>query len=54
MKNKAKRIDWNELRTNFFNECTTEMPRELNLKKVSLEPRDLFEWFKKEISEYVQ
>jgi len=46
-------IDWKEIRNNFFNECTTETPREESGKKVNMAPHDLFEWFKREISEYV-
>lgn len=46
-------IDWKEMRNNFFNECTTETPREESGKKVNMAPHDLFEWFKREISEYV-
>lgn len=46
-------IDWKELRNNFFNECTTETHREESGKKVNMAPHDLFEWFKREISEYV-
>jgi hypothetical protein len=49
----SPRIDWSELRNNFFNECTTETPREKIGKKVNMAPHDLFEWFKREISEYV-
>jgi hypothetical protein len=49
----SPRIDWDELRNNFFNECTTETPREDSGKKVNIPPHDLFEWFKREISEYV-
>jgi hypothetical protein len=49
----SPRIDWVELRNNFFNECTTETPREEIGKKVNMAPHDLFEWFKREISEYV-
>lgn len=49
----SPRIDWAELRNNFFNECTTETPREESGKKVNMAPHDLFEWFKREISEYV-
>jgi hypothetical protein len=48
-----QRIDWVEIRNNFFNECTTETPREEIGKKVNMAPHDLFEWFKREISEYV-
>ena len=47
------RIDWDDLRNNFFNECTTETPREEAEKKVNMAPHDLFEWFRREISEYV-
>lgn len=46
-------IDWKEIRNNFFSECTTETPREESGKKVNMAPHDLFEWFKREISEYV-
>lgn len=46
-------IDWKELRNNFFNECTTETPREESGKKVNMAPHNLFEWFKREISVYV-
>lgn len=46
-------IDWAELRKNFFTECTTETSREESGKKVNIAPHDLFEWFKREISEYV-
>jgi hypothetical protein len=46
-------IDWAELRNNFFNECTTETPRGGIGKKINMAPHDLFEWFKREISEYV-
>ena len=46
-------IDWDELRKNFFTECTTETSREESGKKVNIAPHDLFEWFKREISEYV-
>jgi len=49
----SPRIDWVELRNNFFNECTTETPREELGKKVNIAPHDLFEWFKREILEYV-
>ena len=49
----SPRIDWVKLRNNFFNECTTETPREESGKKVNMAPHDLFEWFKREISEYV-
>ena len=49
----SKHIDWVELRNNFFNECTTETPREEYGKKVNMAPHDLFEWFKRGISEYV-
>ena len=49
----SPRIDWVELRNNFFNECTTETPREESGKKVNMAPHDLFEWFKREICEYV-
>lgn len=49
----SPRIDWVELRNNFFKECTTETPREESGKKVNIAPHDLFEWFKREISEYV-
>ena len=53
MSKKYKHIDWVELRNNFFNECTTETPREESGKKVNMAPHDLFEWFKREIFEYV-
>lgn len=46
-------IDWKEMRNNFFNKCTTETTREESGKKVNMAPHDLFEWFKREISEYV-
>jgi len=49
----SPRIDWVELRNNFFNECTTETPREESGKKANMTPHDLFEWFKREILEYV-
>ena len=48
----SPRIDWVELRNNFFNECATETREELG-KKVNIAPHDLFEWFKREILEYV-
>ena len=46
-------IDWEEMRNNFFNECTTETPRKESGKKVNMAPHDMFEWFKREITEYV-
>lgn len=46
-------IDWKEMRNNFFNECTTQTPREESGKKVNMAPHDMFEWFKREITEYV-
>lgn len=46
-------INWTELRNAFFKECTTETPREESGKKVNIAPHDLFEWFKKEILEYI-
>jgi len=49
----SSRVDWAKLRDKFFNECTTETPREEFGKKVNMSPHDLFEWFKREISEYV-
>jgi len=53
----SPRIDWVELRNNFFNECTnectTETLREESGKNVNIAPHDLFEWFKREITEYV-
>lgn len=39
-------IDWKSLRQRFFKECTTETPRENEMKKVNVAPHDLFEWFK--------
>ena len=44
-------INWDELRTSFFNECTD---KSFGLSKVTLAPHDLFEWFKKEVMEFVK
>jgi hypothetical protein len=43
----SKEIDWDKLRTEFFNECVDKHP----LMKVNLAPHDMFEWFKSKISE---
>lgn len=49
MKTKNQKINWDKLRTNFFNECTDDHE---GLKKIALAPHDLFEWLKKEVMEY--
>ena len=46
-------INWNKIRNKFFNECTTQTPREENRKKINIAPHDMFEWFKSAVSVYV-
>lgn len=46
-------INWSQLRDKFFKECATETPREYEFKRVNLAAHDMFEWFKKEIMQYV-
>ena len=48
----SKRIEWNELRENFFNENTDV--EKGKLPKINITPHHLFEWFKKEINEYLK
>lgn len=40
-------VNWDELRESYFNECVDD-------KKVCLAPHDLFEWFKRELLEYLR
>ena len=49
-----KKIDWKEIRENYFKECTTITPSEPGLKKVNMSAHNLFEWFKAEIEEYLK
>lgn len=46
---------WKELRKKYFDECTFKLSGEIKdilLPKVSMNPHDLFEWFKKEIEKF--
>ena len=54
LKKMERPIDWERLKESFFKECTTETPRKKELKKVSMSPISLFEWFKNEINEYLK
>jgi hypothetical protein len=43
---KVKEIDWEKLRTDYFNTCTHD---QLGRCKINFAPHDLFEWFKSRI-----
>lgn len=46
-------IDWDKLRKEFFHECTDKTfanKYSPSIKKVSVTPHDLFEWFRKKLA----
>lgn len=51
IKNLTPSVPWQELRKKFFKECTFANEYAPGMKKVSVAPHDLFEWFKKNIEE---
>jgi hypothetical protein len=46
----SKKINWNKLREEYFNECTyRQFPIEKSSIKINMSPHDLFEWFKSKV-----
>lgn len=44
-------MDWNELRNEYFRECTVkDTSDEITKIKINITPHDLFEWFKKKLN----
>ena len=49
----APAIDWHEMRKQFFDECVEQhwiTKYAPSVKKVSIAPHDLFEWFRKKLA----
>lgn len=51
---KQQPTDKARLREKFFAECTTETPRQNELKKVNLAPHDMFEWFWNNLTDFAE
>jgi len=55
-----KKIDWEKLKEAYFNECVEKrivkdkgIPVDY-LRYITIPPEEVFDWFKKEISEYLK